>query len=130
MSTPFDIFKEMLLEAAGEALARQGYALDGDVIQVRHGLCRFTKVLESGVMALIDAQLLFYSGGGPSRFEVKLWRSDQPQEKTKLGVWLREQGIATLADDMGWWEFVSERELREALQDAARGLEEMTKDEG
>ncbi len=129
MSTPFDIFKEMLLEAAGEALARQGYALDEDAIQMRSGLYRFTKTLESGALALIDVQLLFYSGG-PSRFEVKRGRSDQPKEKTKLGVWLREQGVETSADELGWWEFASARELREALQDAVSGLAEMTKDEG
>lgn len=123
MSTPFDIFKERLLEAAGEALARQGYVLDDNAIQIRGGLYRFTKALDGDEVALVDMQLLFYSGGGPSRFEVKLGRSDQPADKTKLGVWLREQGVETLADDRGWWEFVSERELREALLDAASGLQ-------
>ena len=125
MSTPFDIFREMLLEAAGDALTRRGYALQDDAIQMRSGLYRFARTLEGGALAIVDVQLLFYSGGGPSRFEVKVWRSDRPKEKTKLGVWLHGHGIETLADDLGWWEFVSGRELKEALQDATRGLEKM-----
>ncbi len=125
MSTPFDIFREMLLEAAGGVLARRGYALQDDAIQIRSGLYRFARTLEEGALAIVDVQLLFYSGGGPSRFEVKVWRSDQPKEKARLGAWLHEHGVEALADDLGWWEFVSGRELKEALRDAAGGLERM-----
>jgi len=129
VSTPFDIFKDMLLQAAGDALARRGYTLQDDAIQVRSGLYRFARPVEGGVLKLVDVQLLFYSGGGPSRFEVKVWRSDRPNDKTRLGVWLREQAVETLADDPGWWEFVSKPELEDALRDAASGLERMWKEE-
>ncbi len=125
MSTPFDIFKDMLLQAAGDAFARREYTLQDDAIQVRSGLYRFARPIEGGVLALVDVQLLFYSGGGPSRFEVKVWRSDRPNDKTRLGVWLSEQAVETLADDLGWWEFVSKPELEDALRDAASGLERM-----
>ena len=125
MSTPFDIFKDMLLQAAGDALARRGYTLQDDAIQVRSGLYRFARPVEGGVLAFVDVQLLFYSGGGPSRFEVKVWRSDRPNDKTRLGVWLREQAVETLADDLGWWEFASGPELEESLRDAVSGLERM-----
>ena len=122
MSTPFDIFKETLLEATGETLARRGYALQDDPIQTRSGLYRFAQAL-NGVQALIDVQLLFYPGGGPSRFEVKVWRSDRPAEKIKLGAHLRRQSIDTLADESGWWEFASAGGLADALRDAVSGLE-------
>ncbi|HKZ85908.1 MAG TPA: hypothetical protein VJ793_19910 [Anaerolineae bacterium] len=125
MSTPFDIFKDMLLQAAGDAIARRGYTLQDDAIQVRSGLYRFARPVEGGVLAFVDVQLLFYSGGGPSRFEVKVWRSDRPNDKTRLGVWLREQAVETLADDLGWWEFASGPELEESLRDAVSGLERM-----
>ena len=123
MSTPFDIFKERLLQAAGDALARRGYALQDDAIQIHSGLYRFARPLEGGAWSLIDAQLLFYSSGGPSRFEVRVWRSDRPNDKTRLGVWLHEQAIETLADELGWWEFVSKPELEDTLRDASSGLE-------
>ncbi|HET7088131.1 MAG TPA: hypothetical protein VFL17_05730 [Anaerolineae bacterium] len=129
MSTPFDIFKEMLLQAAGGALARRGYTLQDDAIQIRSGLYRFARALEDGALALVDVQMLFYSGGGPSRFEVKVWRSDRPSDKTRLGVWLHGQAVETLADDLGWWEFVSGPELEESLRDAVSGLEQMWKEE-
>jgi hypothetical protein len=112
----------MLLEAAGDALARRGYALQEDAIQIRSGLYRFSPA-QADDAPIIDVQLLFYSGGGPSRFEVKVWRGEG--EKRKLGVWLRAQGIETLADESGWWEFVSGQELEEALKDATSGLERM-----
>ena len=129
MSTPFEIFKEVLLSASGEPLARRGYALQDDAIQMRSGLYRFARTLEGGALALVDVQLLFYSGGGPSRFEVKVWQTNRPKEKLKVGVQLREQGVATLADELGWWEFVSGRELKGALQDAVSGLERILNDE-
>lgn len=125
MSTPFDVFREMLLESAGGALARRGYTLQDDMIQMHGGLYRFSKPLEGGAAAIVDVQLLFYAGGGPSRCEVKVWRTDRPGEKIKLGVWLRKQDIDTLAGELGWWEFVSGGELREALQDMVAGLERM-----
>ena len=125
VSTPFDIFEEMLRQAAGGALARRGYTLQDDAIQMRSGLYRFARTLEGGVLGLVDVQLLFYSGGGPSRFEVKVWRSDRPKDKTKLGIWLHEQAIETLADDLGWLEFASGPDLEESLRDAVSGLERM-----
>jgi hypothetical protein len=125
VSTPFDIFKEALLEAAGTTLARRGYALQDDPIQTRSGLYRFAPALSGGALALIDVQLLFYPGGGPSRFEVKVWRPDRPAEKIKLGAHLRQQNVDTLADESGWWEFTSADELADALRDAASGLERM-----
>jgi hypothetical protein len=112
----------MLLEAAGETLARRGYVLQADAIQIRSGLYRFSPA-QADDAPIVDVQLLFYSGGGPSRFEVKVWRNGG--EKRKLGVWLREQGIETLADESGWWEFVSGQELEEALRDGMSGLERM-----
>ena len=123
VSTPFDIFKERLLQAAGHALARRGYTLQDDTVQVGSGLYRFARPVAGSALALVDVQLLFYSGGGPSRFEVKVWRSDRPKDKAKLGVWLREQAIETLADELGWWDFVSKPELEDALRDASSGLE-------
>jgi len=124
MPTPFEIFKEMLL-TAGDALTRRGYALQDDSIHVRNGLYRFTKPAADGAAEIVDVQLLFYSGGGSSRFEVKHWRADRPDEKRKLGVWLRERGLATQADELGWWEFAAGPELEEALRDAMSGLEVM-----
>jgi len=50
---------------------------------------------------------------------------DRPNDKTRLGVWLREQAVETLADDLGWWEFASGPELEESLRDAVSGLERM-----
>ncbi len=125
MSTPFDIFKETLLETTGATLARRGYALQDDPIQTRSGLYRFAQALNGGALALVDVQLLFYPGGGPSRFEVKVWRSARPAEKIRLGAHLRQQSIDTLADESGWWEFASAGELDGALRDAASGLERM-----
>lgn len=118
MPTPFELFKEVLLEAAGDALARRGYALQDDAIQISGGLYRFEKG-----PALIDVQLLFYAGGGPSRFEIKVWRANEPGDKIRLGAWMREQNLETLADEQGWWEFVSAPELGAALRDATRGIE-------
>jgi len=122
MSTPFDVFKDMLLEAPGAALAERGFALQDDAIQMRSGLYRFGRPAQDDAPAFVDVQLLFYAGGGPSRFEVKVWRSNRPGDKTQLGAWLGAHGVETLADERGWWEFVSERELREALQDATTGI--------
>jgi len=130
MPTPFEVFKERLVELVGNPLSRHGYVLQGDAIQMSGGLYRFSRPLDGGSAALVDVQLLFYSGGGASRFEVKVWRSDQPSHKTRLGVWLREQSLDTLADEFGWWEFVSGRELEEALRDTVRGMEERMKAEG
>jgi hypothetical protein len=130
MPTPFEVFKERLVELVGDTLLRHGYVLQDDAIQMSGGLYRFSRTLDGGSVALVDVQLLFYSGGGASRFEVKVWRSDQPAKKTRLGVWLREQSFDTLADESGWWEFVSGRELEEVLQDAAIGVEERMKAEG
>jgi hypothetical protein len=124
MPTPFEVFKEQLVELVGDTLSRHGYVLQDDAIQMSGGLYRFSRPLDGGSVAFVDMQLLFYSGGGASRFEVKVWRSDQPAKKARLGVWLREQSLDTLADEFGWWEFVSGRELEEALRDAARGVEE------
>jgi len=129
MPTPFDIFKEELLRAAGDTVARRGYTLDEDAVPIRSGLYRFAKAAQ-GALALIDVQLLFYAGGGPSRFEVKVWRTDRPANKVRLGVWLRERGVDTRADAAGWWEFVSADALSDALQDAASGLERMMNAEG
>jgi len=125
MSTPFEIFKERLLEAAGDALASRGYALQDDALQIGSGLYRFARSLGGNARSLVDVQLLFYPGGGPSRFEVKVWRDDRPKDKTRLGVWLREHNVETPADAAGWWEFASAGELTGALQDAARGLERL-----
>ena len=125
MSTPFDIFKQAVLDSLGNLLGQRGYTLQDNTIQIRSGLYRFAGTRREGALALVDVQLLFYEGGGPSRFEVKVWRSERPKDKTKLGVWLRERKIPTLADGQGWWKFVSARELEEALRDAASGLERM-----
>lgn len=126
MSTPFEIFKELLLEVAGDVLAQRGYHLQDDAIQIRSGLYRFAKALEGDTWAFVDVQLLFYAEGGASRLGVNVWRTDRPKEKVGLGAWMHDQHIETLADSLGWWEFVSGRELEEALQDAMRGLQTMT----
>ena len=124
MSKPHDVFKEMLLEAVGDRLLKRGYSFRDDVIQIRSGLYRFAKPI-GDALALVDVQLLFYAGGGPSRLEVKVWRSDRPEERLKLGVWLHAEGFDTLADELGWWEFVSGSELEDSLRDAISGLEKM-----
>jgi hypothetical protein len=129
MSTPFEIFKEMLLGAAGDALARRGYVMQDDPIPMSGGLYRFARTLEDDAAALVDVQLLLYAGGGPSRFEVKVWRTDRPSDRVKLGMWLREQGLDTLSDELGWWEFVSVPELEESLRDATRGIEGLLNEE-
>ena len=123
MPTPFDIFRQRLLAAANGVLRQRGYQLQDDPIQFDSGLFRFAGRPAGGAQAFIDVQLLLYRGGGPSRFEVKLWRSDHPNEKVRLGIWLREQGVVTLADDAGWWEFATAPDLEAALADAAGGLE-------
>lgn len=124
MPTPFEIFKETLIASAG-ALTRRGYALQDDPIHIRNGLYRFTRPATNGAAEIVDVQLLFYPGGGSSRFEIKRWRTDRSDEKRKLGVWLRQRGIATQADALGWWEFATGPELDEALRDAMDGLEAM-----
>jgi hypothetical protein len=112
MPAPFEIFKTMLLEEAGDALERRGYRLQDDAIQLRGGLYRFAKTLPGEALALIDVQLLFYAEGGPSRMSATMWRSDEAKRKINLGVWLHEHGMVTEADRLGWWEFASARELR------------------
>lgn len=114
------------MEVAGDVLAQRGYHLQDDAIQIRSGLYRFAKALEGDVWAFVDVQLLFYAEGGASRLGVNVWRTDRPKEKVGLGAWMHDQHIETLADSLGWWEFVSGRELEEALQDAMRGLQTMT----
>ncbi len=127
MPTPFEIFKQALLGALGDSLARRGYSLNDDAISIRSGLYRFSKPVGEGALTFVDVQLLFYAGGGASRFEVKVWRTDRPSDRVKLGVWMRAQSIETLADELGWWEFVSMPELEESLRDATRGIERMLK---
>jgi len=124
VSSPFEIFRRELSHVAGGALARLRYVLQDDPIQMRGGLYRFVRPTAADEQSVVDVQLLFYSGG-PSRFDVKLWRTTAPKEKVRLGVRLRERGLATRCDESGWWEFVSGDELTGVLQDAVRGLEQV-----
>jgi hypothetical protein len=124
MSSAYDIFKAQLLAAAGDRLSRRGYTLREDAIQLDSGLYRFSRSIDEAA-SLIDVQLLFYAGGGPSRFEVKVWRSDRPGARLKLGVWLHQQGHVTLADELGWWEFASDFDLQQSLHDAMDALEKV-----
>lgn len=120
--SPQDYFRMILLTIVGQAFAAAGYRLEERPIQWTGGQFRFAKVLDNGLQAFIEFQLLAYSDTAfapktPSRFRVNLRRSDNLQ-RTLSALVVEDFGVAILPSVDYWWTFSSTETLGRALAEA------------
>ncbi len=119
----------MLERVAGQALAAAGYALQTNAMHHMRGLFRYRKDLPDGASTYVEFQLLYYQGGGPSRFRVNLLRntgadaraSREGRIETTLSRLLWDDfGVQQLSGPDHWWLFASGNELGHAIAEAGR----------
>jgi hypothetical protein len=117
----------------GQALAAGGYALQNNPTHQARGLFRYRKTLADSVSVYVEFQLLYYQGGGTSRFRVNLLRNSGPDARsasefsgkvdTTLGQLLWEGfGVRQLSGPDHWWPFSTPNELAYALVEAGKLL--------
>src|SRR5258708_16300155 len=113
-TSPQAVFGKVLETVAGQAFHASGFALQNNPTHQSRGLFRYRKSLTNGVSAYIEFQLLYYQGGGLSRFRVNLLRntgsdarseSQYPQRvDTTLGKLLWDDfGVRQLDGPDHWW---------------------------
>ncbi len=119
----------MLLTVVGQAFSAAGYTLQERPAQWAGGLFRFVKPLEDNLSAFIDFQHLHYAEGGPSRFQVILARSDQPNpaaysrhpryaRRALSALVVSDFGVPILPSADHWWTFGDVTQLGKALGEA------------
>lgn len=132
--SPQERFRLVLVTVVGQAFGAAGYSLEERPTQWAGGLYRFVRLLEDGLKAFIEFQLLSYSdtlwaAGNPSRFRVTLTRTDQaaPQMASSHPCFARRDLSALVVEDFGvailpsaahWWSFTQTDELGQALAEA------------
>jgi len=133
VTTPQAIFGNVLQTVAGQALTAAGYQLQDNAMHQSRGLFRYRKTREDGVSLYIEFQMLYYQGGGPSRFRVNLLRNTGADARspsqyvdridTTLGklVW-DDFGVRQLSGPDHWWTFNSPYELGFAIAEAGKLL--------
>lgn len=129
-----DYFRMMLLTVVGQAFEAAGYQLESSPVKQAGGLFRFHRLLDDGLHAFIEFQLLYlpsseWSGDIRSRFRVSLVRSDMPnasqrsshpryQRLTLSALVVREFNVPILPSADHWWQFTNTDELGKALAEA------------
>ena len=126
--------KAILMTVVGQAFAAAGYMLQELPVQHAAGQYRFAKQLDDGLYSYISFQFLLYvdsewAAGMPSRFQVTLTRTDQPNPAAKSDhtefvtrdlstLVVRDFDVSILPSDRHWWTFKTEPELGQALAEA------------
>lgn len=131
MTTPQDSFGQLLQMVVGEAFTAAGYKLQNNPTHQSRGLFRFQKALDDDISAYIEFQLLYYPGGGPSRFRVNLLRNRGPDARitsnddkrveialTKL-LW-EDFDVQQLSGPDHWWLFNNSYDLGHAIAEAGK----------
>lgn len=124
-----DYFRTILLTVVGQAFDAAGYRLDERPVQWAGGLYRFAKPLSGGLYGAIEFQHLAYAEGTPSRFQVVLTRSDQPNPRARSthagftrrslsALVVEDFGVAILPSAEHWWTYTSTAELGHAVGEA------------
>ncbi|MCC7448349.1 MAG: hypothetical protein IT324_13090 [Anaerolineae bacterium] len=133
MTTPQDIFGDVLQTVARQVLAIAGYQLQDNAMHQSRGLFRYRKTRDDGVSLYIEFQMLYYQGGGPSRFRVNLLRNTGADARstsqytdridTTLGklIW-DDFGVRQLSGPDHWWVFHNSHELGFAIAEAGKLL--------
>lgn len=137
--SPQEFFQAILVTVVGQAFTAAGYRLEEKPTQWAGGRFRFVKLLDDGnfddeLFAFIEFQLLAYadtewSSGMPSRFNVTLIRSDQPNAATTTNhddfirrdlstLVVEDFGVPILPSARHWWTFSNTDELGKALAEA------------
>jgi len=132
--TPQEYFRLILLTVVGQAFTAAGYTLEDDPVRWAGGMFRFVKVLDSGLSAFIEFQLLAYvetqwASRQPSRFRVMLTRTDQSVPAAISGhpgyvrrdlsaLVVEDFRVAILPSASYWWTFSNTNELGKALAEA------------
>ena len=124
--SPQDEFRLILLTVVQGAFTAAGYHLIERPVQWAGGLFQFVKQLESGALASIEFQHLYYREGGPSRFTVTLSRSAAPDGSSALpavrrslsALVVEDFGVAILPSADHWWVYRNVTELGRALGEA------------
>ncbi len=127
-------FKAILLTVVGQAFQAAGYTLEQSPLKWASGVFRFRKVLDDGLYAFIEFQLLVvqaseWSGGKGSQFRVTLIRSDKPNasatsdhpqfvRKTLSELVVTDFGVAILPSADHWWGFKTVEDMGNALAEA------------
>lgn len=132
--SPQEYFRLLLLTVVGQAFTAAGYTLQERPAQWAGGLFRFSKLLDEGLTAFIEYQLLAYidtawASRNPSRFRVTLTRTDQPAPglpsnrpefiQRDLGTLVTQDfAVAILPEADYWWTFSNTDELGKALAES------------
>jgi hypothetical protein len=135
--TPQAIFGQTIEAVAGQAFAASGYTLEPAPMHQMRGLFRYRKLLDAGayngLYVFVEFQLLFYQGGGQSRFRINLLRCDSAEARaasthpaqidTTLSflIW-HGFGVTQLGGPDYWWPFSSPNELGHAIARAGQLL--------
>lgn len=128
-----DYFRTILMTVVGQAFDAAGYHLKQVPLQWAGGKYRFTKKFDNGLYGLIDFQVLIYtnsewSSGMPSRFQVRLTRSDdhngKPTAHEKYAMRSLSQlvvedfGVNILPSADHWWTYHDTDSLGKGLAEA------------
>jgi hypothetical protein len=127
--SPQEYFRLILLTVVGQAFSAAGYELENRPMQWASGLFRFAKALDNGLHGFIEFQLLYYAENSPSRFQVILTRTDQPNpnaasrhpdyvRRTLSQLVVDDFGVAILPAPDHWWTYSNTNELGHALGEA------------
>lgn len=128
------VFKEMLSQVIGQALAAANYHLEDAPMQHLRGLLRYRKplpTLGNQVHGFLEWQLLAFEQSRVARFQVTLLRNTgidprarttYPQRDEQSLAWIMWHvfGERLLPADDSWWEFRDQRELGFALVNAGK----------
>jgi hypothetical protein len=135
--TPQAAFGQSVEAVAGQAFTASGYVLEVAPMQQMRGLYRYHKLLDSGpfsgMYTFVEFQLLYYQGGGRSRFRVNLLRNESIEARaasnhpslidTTLSYLLWHGfGVTQLGGPDYWWQFSNSYELGHAIAEAGRLL--------
>lgn len=132
--SPQEYFRTILLTVVGQAYSAAGYTLDEQPLKWASGRFRFTRTFDDGLYGFIIYQLLSYTdsewaSGMPSRFQVILVRTDQPNPAAESRhprfarrglseLVVEDFGVPILPSSDHWWTFRNVDQLGDALAEA------------
>jgi hypothetical protein len=131
VTTPQVSFGQILQTVAGQAFNAAGYRLQDTPMHHARGMYRYEKPLAHGVTAYVEFQLLYYQGGGLSRFRVNLLRNTGPDARSATNypdkvdttlsklIW-DDFGVQQLSGPEHWWLFSNMTALGQAIAEAGK----------
>lgn len=131
MTTPSEIFHEILRHVLGQTLNAAQYELEDLPMHHARGLFRYRKQLAENRFIFIEFQTLYHPQSELSRLRINLIRnstvdsgqaSPERVEQTLPAIIWHEYGVQILPSDDHWWMYKHQQDLAYTLLDAGKLL--------